>query len=270
MDELESRMQRVLDAARDGMSPSADDTARTRRLLLAATAGLAVGVGTGTAAAATTAATTTAAATAAGTTGAAGAGVAASKGAGLFAAISSLSLGTKVVTAVAISASIGSAGIWATRTPSPAPTPVVAVTAAAPSPQRVAPVQPPTVAMPTEPATPEVAPEPAPTPRIAAVAPHAAPITSEEPTTPDPLAAELALIERARQALKRGNPQQALTALAEHRTRFEHGVMTQERVALRALALCSLGDPQGKIEAQRFLERNPGSPLAAHLRTGCK
>jgi hypothetical protein len=117
-----------------------------------------------------------------------------------------------------------------------------------------------------EPVPAEVAPEQA----VAPVAPRATAPTIAKPSAPDPLAAELALIERARQGLKSGQPNQALAALAEHRAKFEHGVMTQERTALRALALCSLGDAQGKVEAQRFLERNPGSPLATHLRTGCK
>jgi hypothetical protein len=106
--------------------------------------------------------------------------------------------------------------------------------------------------------------------RTTPVAPRAALPLVEKPNTPDPLALELGLIERARQGLKNGQPHQALAALMEHRARFEHGVMAQERAALRALALCSLGDPQGKAEAERFLERNPGSPLASHLRTGCK
>jgi len=251
MDELESRMQRVLDAARQGMTPSAVDTERTRRVLLAASAGLAVGVGAGTAAAA-----------GAGASGAAGASAAtAAKATGLFAAISSLSMGTKMVAAVAVSASIGTAGIIATQSERAASKPATTVIAPAKAP--VAPalaVAPPQAQL-------EVAPEPEPTPKLA---PRLGTAMLDKALDPDPLSAELALIERARQALKNDLPQQALAALDEHRSRFEHGVMTQERVALRALALCSLGDPKGPEEAQRFLTRNPGSPLASHLRSGCK
>lgn len=269
MDELDRRMQRVLDAARTGMSPSAADTERTRRVLLAATAGLAVGVGAGTAAASTAAAVT---AGVAGSSSAAGAGAAASaaKGAGLFATISSLSLGSKVVTAVAISASLGGAGVWANQASAPAPAsaqpPAIAVPARVVAAPVMAPTPAPIVAPIVEP-LPETTLEPR---QVAPVAPRAALSNVEKPSAPDPLAAELVLIERARQGLRNGQPSQALAALAEHRAKFEHGVLAQERAALRALALCSLGDPQGKAEAERFLERNPGSPLATHLRTGCK
>jgi hypothetical protein len=268
MDELDSRMQRVLDAAREGMTPSAADTERTRRMLLAATAGLAVGVGAGTAAAAT-AAPAGAAATAAGSGAAAGTGVAtASKGAGLFAAISSLSLGTKVVTAVAVSATIGTAGLLATQAPT-TPAKQIAPIAAPISAQPIAAP----IAAPTPTPQPEIAaqpePEPAP-PQTVTHKPFAPNTEKHEVATPDPLSAELALIERARQGLKSDNPQQALAALNEHGARFPNGVMAQERRALHALALCSLGDARGNQEAQRFLAQNPGSPLASHLRAGCK
>jgi hypothetical protein len=258
-------MQRVIDAARQGMTPDTADTERTKRMLLAATAGLAVGVGTGTAAASAAAANAAAANTgAAAGAAAAGAGAAtASKATGLFAAISSLSLGTKIVTAVVVSASMGGAGVWVTRAAAPASAPAISVTAPALAPPVMEPTAAPRVAPVAEPVPAEVAPQ-------QPVAPRAAVPTVAKPSAPDPLAAELALIERARQGLKSGQPNQALAALAEHRAKFEHGVMTQERTALRALALCSLGDAQGKVEAERFLERNPGSPLATHLRTGCK
>jgi hypothetical protein len=267
MDDLERRMNRVIDAAREGMTPSAANTERTRRMLLAATAGLAVGVGAGTASAAT-------AATTAGATGtsAAGAGVAtAGKGAGLFAALSSLSLGTKVVTAVAVSATIGTAGLLATQVHPTTPKPVAPIAAPAQSDAFkaeavAAPVVTPPVVQP-EVVEPAPEPEPAPAVKSKAVTPGS---EKREAVTPDPLSAELVLIERARQALKSDNPQQALTALNEHGARFQNGVMAQERRALHALALCSLGDPRGNQEAQRFIEQNPGSPLASHLRTGCK
>ncbi len=253
MDDLDSRMQRVLDVARQGMSPRAADTERTRRTLLAATAGLAVGAGTSSAAGAASA----------GGVGAAGA-AAIGKGAVVTAA-SSLSLGTKIVAVAAVSAVLGSAGFLATHESAPdrspaAPLAAPAKVSVAPAPIVTAPTQASAVSAPAAETAPAV--QPVAPPRLAAPA-------SKNPG-PDPLKAELALIEQARQALKSDNPRQALVALDAHRARFERGVMAQERSALRALALCSLADPRGREQAQRFIEQNPGSPLSAHLRAGCK
>jgi hypothetical protein len=102
----------------------------------------------------------------------------------------------------------------------------------------------------------------------AAKGPH--PVAQSKVDAPNPLTAELVLIQSARQSLKAGNPSAALSALSAHATQFPAGVMTEERRALQALALCAVGDPRGKQQADQFLKETPDSPLAAHLRDGCQ
>jgi outer membrane protein assembly factor BamD (BamD/ComL family) len=65
------------------------------------------------------------------------------------------------------------------------------------------------------------------------------------------LAAETALLERARAALSRGWTDSALEALDQHRTRFPKGELAEEREALSVLALDRAGRTE---EAQRRAE----------------
>jgi len=64
------------------------------------------------------------------------------------------------------------------------------------------------------------------------------------------LVEEQRLLDKARDALARGEPEAALDATAQHAVRFVHGKLTEERMAIRIRALARLGR---KDEAQTLL-----------------
>lgn len=83
------------------------------------------------------------------------------------------------------------------------------------------------------------------------------------------VADELALIERARTALDRGNAKAALSVLGTHRRQFPKGAFLEEAAALRASALCEAGRTEAAQKASAaFLRRYPRSVHAARVR-GC-
>jgi hypothetical protein len=114
---------------------------------------------------------------------------------------------------------------------------------------------------------PEVAPEPAGDTTLPP-APSTAP--RDKPSEPSPaptLEAELALLEQAR----RSAPSDALRALEQHRQQFEHGMLADEREALRVETLCALGRAaEATTAAESFLAANPQSPLRSRLEPACK
>jgi len=114
---------------------------------------------------------------------------------------------------------------------------------------------------------PEVEPAPvAPAPvSVAAVtAPSAAPLAQPKP---DRLAEEVTLLSSAVSDLRAGRVSVALKTLDEHRRRFPSGILTEERCAARAQALCALGRQR---EAQAELDRlAPRSLAAARARQIC-
>lgn len=78
------------------------------------------------------------------------------------------------------------------------------------------------------------------------------------------------LIASAKRALEQGNPDKALSVLATHEERFPNGLLTEERAALRVLALCERGDvDQARREQGRFLDKWPRSPHANRIRSAC-
>jgi outer membrane protein assembly factor BamD (BamD/ComL family) len=84
------------------------------------------------------------------------------------------------------------------------------------------------------------------------------------------LAEENRLFARARAALIDEQPEQALARLAEHARRFPEGVLSEERQALRAVALCEAGrDADGDAAAQAFLREHPQAALAQRVRSAC-
>ena len=103
-----------------------------------------------------------------------------------------------------------------------------------------------------------------------------APPTPPEPTqTPpaidDELARELAFVRRANAALARQDGRAALSIVAEHERAFPHGRLVQERVALRALALCALGENADAQAAVAKLQRiAPRSPHLMRIRAACE
>ncbi|PCC73419.1 hypothetical protein SAMN02745121_02852 [Nannocystis exedens] len=84
------------------------------------------------------------------------------------------------------------------------------------------------------------------------------------------LAAEMALLRRARAALDGGDPGAALHDLAAHERAFAAGQMLQDRLLLRMEALCALGKGrQARAEAAVFLRTYPESTHTARVQTIC-
>jgi hypothetical protein len=136
--------------------------------------------------------------------------------------------------------------------------PAVAVPASPPP--MVAPVVAPVVAaLEQSPREPDgaVAPSPPPQP-----VPEARPAgTSRRASAPKGLsAAERALLDQGRSALREGRPGAALRAADEHQKRFPRGRLIEEGAALRIRALDRLGRHDASREAARvFLRRYPTS-----------
>ncbi len=107
-----------------------------------------------------------------------------------------------------------------------------------------------------------------------------APITGPPPPPTRPrraasgaedLAAEVALLRRARAALDDGDPDAALRILGEHAREFPGGQMQEDRQRLRVEALCALGrGEQARAEADAFLQQYPGSTHGARVRNLCR
>jgi hypothetical protein len=82
----------------------------------------------------------------------------------------------------------------------------------------------------------------------------------------DSLAAELAIIEAARQA----KPADALRHLADHARRFPEGALAREREALWATSACAQNRPDAARAAiERLLARDPGPLLRQRVATAC-
>ncbi|MBC8071585.1 MAG: hypothetical protein IAG13_24880 [Deltaproteobacteria bacterium] len=145
-------------------------------------------------------------------------------------------------------------------------------------------------------------PEREPAPRIALAAPEAAAVPASVVVTPisPPLAAakpaepatvrgstrargttassqctvtladELEVLERGRVELGRGRYARALALLDGHERRCAAGPMSEERRALRSLALCGSGELQrGREHARALLTANPSAALSGRIRRAC-
>jgi len=113
-----------------------------------------------------------------------------------------------------------------------------------------------------------------PTPALAA--------TQDFPTNPAPspatsgsssavtLTREARALADVQRALREGRSADALLMLASQSREFAGGALGQEREAARIVALCGAGRvAEGRAAAERFLTTNPGSPVAARIRTSC-
>jgi hypothetical protein len=84
------------------------------------------------------------------------------------------------------------------------------------------------------------------------------------------LAAELAMLQRARRALNADNGRLALGIVQELDERFPKGVLVEERNATRILSLCQLERvAEAKQAARDFLGRYPSSVYAGRVRQSC-
>ena len=103
-------------------------------------------------------------------------------------------------------------------------------------------------------------------------APAALPASSDAPAPAarparDRLAQEVALMTRATSDLHAGHAAEALRVLDEYQRLFPKGLLTEERRAARAQALCSLGrQSEARAELARLA---PQSPSAARAKQFC-
>jgi hypothetical protein len=87
-----------------------------------------------------------------------------------------------------------------------------------------------------------------------------------EPTVDE----EVKLMNGAQAALRSGNPAQALQLLNEDARRFPNGKLSSARAVAHMIALCRLGRVnEARLEADRFLAKNPSSPFAARVSDVC-
>jgi len=185
-----------------------------------------------------------AAAGGAGAGGASAGGAAAGSAAASSAAIGGavLAPATKLALVAAVSTAMGvGAGVWYVAQPAPS-----------------RPVDPPALV--------EPAPPPPKLPLVVQPAPASQPVELPPPKPlivpkpiADTLAAEQALLERARSALKIEDAAAALTLLNEHGASYPRGRLVEEREALRVLALFKAESVDAASAAQKFRGRFPHS-----------
>lgn len=84
------------------------------------------------------------------------------------------------------------------------------------------------------------------------------------------LAEELALLRKAKTALRNGRSAESLAVLGTHRRKFPSGELSEERSAMQVEALCKAGKLDAAGKARRvFLRRWPDSPKAGRVRREC-
>jgi hypothetical protein len=131
------------------------------------------------------------------------------------------------------------------------------------------------VAAPALPAVSGVALQPIPdqtAPTTAGSVPHAQTDKSSDALLPSEATVdeEVKLMNRAQAALRSGNPSQALQLLNEDARRFPSGKLASARAVAHMIALCRLGRAsEARLEAERFLAKNPSSPFAARVSDVC-
>jgi hypothetical protein len=170
----------------------------------------------------------------------AGAGGAASGSAAIGGAALAPAAKLALVAAVSTAMGVGAGVFYLNQSAPVAPSSAPAVIEPAPPPAR-----PPLV----------VAPPPASQP---AELPLRKPLIAPRPIA-DTLAAEQALLERARSALKAEDAARALTLLNEHGASYPRGRLVEEREALRVLALFKAESVDAAGAAQKFRVRFPHS-----------
>jgi hypothetical protein len=96
------------------------------------------------------------------------------------------------------------------------------------------------------------------------------PLSTSTPTPDDSLGREVALLLRARAALAKHDPQAALALADQHASQFPKGRLLQERLAVRVLALCALGQlAQAHALTQELARIAPRSPHLTRIRMAC-
>lgn len=95
--------------------------------------------------------------------------------------------------------------------------------------------------------------------------PPAAPVAAFDPEP------ELRVLREAREDLRAGRSENAYRRLDEYARQHSVGMLTQERKALSAIALCHWQPgPEAQARASEFLRISPDSPLAKRVRSACE
>ncbi|PCC71855.1 hypothetical protein SAMN02745121_03207 [Nannocystis exedens] len=86
----------------------------------------------------------------------------------------------------------------------------------------------------------------------------------------DPVLEELMLIQQIKDALDADRPASALAAIDAHAQKFARGSLTEEREALRVVALCNAGEvARGERAQQAFMRTYPRSAYRERVRAAC-
>ncbi len=123
--------------------------------------------------------------------------------------------------------------------------------------------------------SPKEAHQPEPAAEAAAEQAEAAPSPGPSPSKPQPRMAkdtfdgELRQIRRAQGALAAGQNERALSIVEEHEKQAPRGQFSEDREALRALALCRAGDAKALRVAKGFLRRFPNSVYVEGVKAAC-
>lgn len=127
------------------------------------------------------------------------------------------------------------------------------------------------------PPSPPSPPSSQPAPRPSSAKPEPLPLRQKSaPAQPPPpaasssrLAAEVALISKARGLVTAGADASALASFQRHAREFPRGSLAQERAAWVAILQCRLGREAGPKSAAAFVEAHPDSPQVARVRRTC-
>jgi len=179
------------------------------------------------------------------------------------------------------SAAVVSASPSTTRAPEapvPEPTPPVEAVAQPTEPTETTqpteptattqPTEPTATTQPTEPTAPERTPK---SKRSTQPATAKAATAKPTPAKTNTLTEELEVIRQASRAVNAGRYGEALGVLREHAKHFADGALLEDRLALRAIALCGAGKLEsGTKAATRFSKTYPRSVHATRVREACE
>ena len=161
---------------------------------------------------------------------------------------------------------VGGGGLFLARSHTPPPAP------AARAPATFAtPVMPPapaaSVTAQVEPPLAPPDPVPVPAPSAPADSASGAALPGQAPARAgNGLSQEIALLSRAASALRAGRAAEALQVINEHQRKFPNGVLSVERRAVRAQALCSLKRvAEGRAELARLAHNLPAAARAKQI-----
>jgi len=118
--------------------------------------------------------------------------------------------------------------------------------------------------------TPSAAETPAPRLSSAAHGTDSAPAHTATPGLPS-IQRETELLTEAQGALQRGEPRAALSALNRYDAQIKSGALAEEALAVRAMAECALlPSAAGERSYNLFVARYAGSPLLPRVQTACR